>query len=197
MLTEKIEDLRIMINFGTLFGFKSKIVQYIMKSKYLVLTLLLSTLLISSSKKHEYYVSVTNIEYAEKEQSLQIISQIFIDDFETLLRQRYDESITLSEDDESKFVDTYMQRYLSDKLKLKVNGKVLKFNFIGKEYKDDITYCYLEVTNVSKMASIQVSNQILFDVFSEQQNILRLKILGENKSFLLVPDNDKCMLNFN
>ena len=35
----------------------------------------------SSSVNHEYYVSVTKIEYVKKEKSLQIISQIFIDDF--------------------------------------------------------------------------------------------------------------------
>lgn len=168
-----------------------------MKPKYLASILLLSVLLISSNKKHEYYVSVTNVEYAENQQTLQIISQIFIDDLETLIRKRYDASVTLSQEHESKLVDTYIKRYLSNKLKVIVNGKHLKFNFIGKEYKDDITYCYLEITNVSKMASIQVSNHLLFDVFSEQQNIVRLKMLGKNKSFLLVPDNDNCMLNFN
>jgi len=44
----------------------------------------------SSSVNHEYYVSVTKIEYVKKEKSLQIISQIFIDDFEKLIHERYD-----------------------------------------------------------------------------------------------------------
>lgn len=168
-----------------------------MKSIYFILTFLVGSLLISSNKKHEYYVSVTNIEYAKTQESLQIISQIFIDDFETLLRQRYDETITLAEEDEPEIIDTYMARYISSKLKVNVNGKAFTFDFIGKEYKDDIVYCYLEITNVSDIKSIEVTNQLLFDVFSDQQNIVRLKLLGKNKSFLLVPDNDKCLLNFN
>lgn len=147
--------------------------------------------------KHEYYVSVTNIEYVEEQESLQIISQIFIDDFEKLLRERYDDTIILAPDNNKDSIEKYMERYLEDKLKLEVNAKPVTFKFIGKEYKDDITYCYLEIENISALKSVAVENQILFDVFPEQQNILRIKGLGKNKSFLLFPDNDKCMLNFN
>ena len=163
--------------------------------KYLLALLVFATLL-SSSEKHEYYVSVTTIEYAEEQKSIQIISQIFINDFEKLLRQRYDESITLDTPEEDKMVNDYMNKYLENKLKIIVNGKPANFTFIGKEYKDDITYCYLEIEKVRKIKSLEVTNKILFDVFSEQQNIVRIKMLGKNKSFLLLPDNDKCVLNF-
>lgn len=167
-----------------------------MKSIKVLLALLIFPFLISNNNAHEYFVSVTKIEYAEKEQSLQIISQIFIDDFETLLRKRYNEKITLDDNNELEDVEIYMQRYLEDKLKISVNGNPVKFNFIGKEYKDDITYCYLEIENISDIKSISITNKILFDAFSEQQNIVRLKLLNKNKSFLLIPENDSCVLNF-
>lgn len=167
-----------------------------MKSLQFILVFLILPLLVSNTSKHEYYVSVTKIEYAKEQQSLQIISQIFVDDFEELLRKRYDENITLAPDNNSKVVETYMNRYLSDKLKIYINGSAVKFNFIGKEYKDDIAYCYLEIENVSNIKSIEVTNRALFDVFPEQQNIVRLKLLDKNRSFLLVPDNDNCLLNF-
>lgn len=167
-----------------------------MKSLQLLIAFLITPLLTSNIENHEYYVSVTKIEYAEEQQSLQIISQVFIDDFEKLLRERYNEDITLAPDSDSKAIDTYIGRYLADKLKINVNGAAVKFNFIGKEYKDDITYCYLEVNGVSDINSVEVINKILFDMFPEQQNILRLKLLGKNRSFLLIPDNDKCVLNF-
>lgn len=167
-----------------------------MKSIKIVIALLVLPFLTSNSENHEYYVSVTKIEYSEKEQSLQIISQIFIDDFETLLQQRYDDNLILDAKNESELAETYMKRYLTDKLKISVNGSSVNFKFIGKEYKDDITYCYLEVENVSDISSIAVTNQLLFDTFQNQQNILRLKFLGKNKSFLLVPEKDSCVLNF-
>ncbi|MUU77947.1 DUF6702 family protein [Winogradskyella endarachnes] len=167
-----------------------------MKSLRILLVLIALPFLISNHNTHEYYVSVTEIGYSEKEKSLQIISQIFINDFETLLRKRYDESITLDSDIEHKMTETYMKRYLEDKLKISINGKTVNFNFIGKEYKEDITYCYLEIENVSKIKTLEVTNKLLFDVFSEQQNILRMKLLGKNRSFLLVPEKASCSLNF-
>lgn len=167
-----------------------------MKSFRILLAFLIFPFLSSNSEKHEYYVSVTKIEYAKESQSLQIISQIFIDDFETLLRKRYDEKIILVNENEAEIVETYMKRYLEDKLKISVNGNALNFNFIGKEYKEDITYCYLEIENVKDIKSIKITNRLLFDAFSDQQNIVRLKLLDRNKSFLVVPENDSCSLNF-
>ena len=168
-----------------------------MKSIYFIFTLLIGSILTSSTTKHEYYVSVTNIEHAKEQQSVQIISQVFIDDFERLIRQRYDETITLAEEDEPEIVDEYMKRYLEDKLKISINGNAYKFNFIGKEYREDIIYCYLEIENIKNIKSIKVVNRLLFDILPEQQNIVRLKLNDRNKSFLLIPENDECMLNFN
>lgn len=168
-----------------------------MKSLYFIFILSVGLTLTSSNTKHEYYVSVTNIEHAKEQESVQIISQVFIDDFERLIRQRYDETITLDEDNEPEIVDEYMKRYLEDKLKISINGKAYKFNFLGKEYKEDITYCYLEIENIKDIKSISVVNRILFDILPEQQNIVRLKLNDRNKSFLLIPENDECMLNFN
>jgi hypothetical protein len=163
--------------------------------KYHIL-LLLFPAIVSVSDMHEYYVSVTTVTYAEEEEALQIISQIFIDDFEKDLRERYNNEITLAVKNESESVDSLMERYLKAKLKLWVNGKEVKFKFIGKEYKDDIAYCYLEILGISDIKSLSMKNEILLDVFETQQNIVRFKILDKNKSFLLVRDNDECMLNF-
>ena len=167
-----------------------------MKSIYFSLIFLVGVLLVSNSKDHEYYVSVTEIGYSEKDESLQVISQIFIDDLEELLRKRYNEAITLSPDNNPDKVDDYLQRYLSDKLNISVNGKQRQFEFLGKEYKEDITYCYLEIGGVSDVESIRLTNTVLFDVFEEQQNIVRFKMKDKNKSFLLISGNDECMLNF-
>lgn len=167
-----------------------------MKSIPVLIAFLILPFLMSNEGEHEYYVSVTEVEYVQKEQSLQIITQIYTDDFETLIRKRYDDSLTLTSEDESELVAVYMERYLTDKLRLKVNGAEIKFNFLGKEYKEGITYCYLEIENVPAIQSIEVTNQVLFDVFEDQENIVRLKLLNRNKSFLLVPEKDTCMLNF-
>lgn len=150
----------------------------------------------SHTAEHEYYVSVTKVEYVKAEKSLQIISQIFIDDFEKLLRERYDESITLATKNESEMVEVYMKKYLDFKLDFKINTSDVAFNFIGKEYKDDIVYCYLEIEGIDAIKTMEIKNEVLFDIYPKQQNILRTKVYGKDKSFILIPENNKAVLNF-
>ena len=152
--------------------------------------------LTSSTADHKFYVSVTQIEYVEDQQSLQIISRIFIDDFENLLRQRYDESITLAVENEAEVAEIYTERYLKDKIKISIDGRSQELNYIGKEYEDDILFAYLEITGVDAINSLEISNMVLFELFEEQQNIIRTKIKGKNKSFILFKENAKGVLNF-
>jgi hypothetical protein len=141
-------------------------------------------------------VSVTQIEYVKEKQAVQIISRIFIDDFEKLLRERYDSNITLAVKNESNKVNFYVEKYLAEKFQIKINGAKAQMNFIGKEYEADIVYCYLEIENVKNITSFEVTNQVLFDLFDEQKNIVRTNINDKNKSFILIKQNDKGLLNF-
>ena len=146
---------------------------------------------------HKYYMSVTQIEYIEDKQSVQLITRIFIDDFEKLLRERYDESITLADKDEPATVDLYIERYLGEKIKIKINNKDEDLIFIGKEYDIDIVRCYLEIEEVDEINSFEISNQVLFDEFEEQKNIIKTDINSKQKSFILISQDKTAMLNFN
>lgn len=162
--------------------------------KKLLLVFILPVLAFTTA--HKYYVSVTQIEYVKEKKSVQIISRIFIDDFEKLLRERYDPNVTLSSENEPAKVDFYIEKYLGEKFQVKINGSRATVNFIGKEYEADIVYCYLEIENVASISSFEVTNQVLFDLYSEQQNIVRTNINDKNKSFILIKENDKGLLNF-
>ena len=153
--------------------------------------------LIAFTGINKYYISVTQINYIEDKQSVQITSRIFIDDFERLLRDRYDESIILADKDESELVDVYMESYLKEKLKIKINNDLSNLIFIGKEYDADIVKCYLEIEGVKQITTFEVSNKVLFDVFVDQQNIVKTKINSKQKSFILYPQKDSAVLKFN
>jgi len=152
--------------------------------------------LIAATSIHKFYVSTTKIEYVVEKQSVQIITRIFIDDFERVLQERYDETIILSEKDESEVIQAHIKRYLKARINIKINDIDSKLVFLGKEYDNDIMICYLEIENVSNIKSIEISNTVLFDLYSDQQNILRTKINSKNKSFILIKENDKGLLNF-
>ena len=166
-----------------------------MKKYIFILSIALLTL--TSAKAHKFYVSVTVVEYIEEKQTVQIITKLFIDDIERLIRERYDEKITLAEKNEPEIIDYYVDRYLKEKLTININNSPVILNFIGKEYEDDIMVCYLEIEEVSSLNEFEIENKVFFELFEDQQNIVRTKIKGKNKSFILIKENSKGMLNFN
>ncbi len=147
---------------------------------------------------HKFYVSVTQIDYNESKKSVEIISRIFIDDFEKLLKERYDESIELMNKDEEKEknIDYYINVYLAQKLKIEINGKPIKYTFLGKQYDNDIMLCYLEIEGINSFDEITIENKVLMEVFEEQQNIIHVKKGKTRKSLILERENDRGLLNF-
>jgi len=137
---------------------------------------------------HEYYVSVTQIEYIPEEKSLQIITRIDFDDLERTLQDRYDSDIDLTTLDEKPSVKTYIEKYLKEKFELKVNNKKASLDFIGKKYDNDQVICYLEATNIDSFTIIEVKNTVLFENFPEQKNVL--KIINDRKRFSLICTNN-------
>ena len=162
-----------------------------------VFLLLIALPLFAFTGIHKYYISVTQIDYVQEKESVQITSRIFIDDFERLLRERYDESITLAEKDEPTTVDLYIERYLNEKIKIKINNEDANFVFLGKEYDADIIRCYVEIEDVKNIKTFEITNQVLFDIFEEQQNIVKTKINSKQKSFILIPQKANAVLKFN
>ena len=158
-----------------------------MKFKLQIIGVIITSfILISSTVYHKYYVTVTKIEYSKKDKAIQIISQVFIDDMEELLQERYDENIILDETNEAPNTDSYIQNYYTSKFIVKLNDKELSFNFLGKEYRDDQIYSYLEIANVDEnINSLSVTNKLLFDLFPEQQHIVRASVLDKKKNFML------------
>jgi hypothetical protein len=140
---------------------------------------------------------VTNIEYSNKDNSLQITSRIFIDDLEKVLEERYDVQTYLSTEGESEEANYYIEKYIRSKLVLSTDGKDRTFVFLGKKYDNDLIICYLEIEDIdlSTLKTIEIENDILTDMFEEQQNIVHFRINGKKKSFVLVKGNNKGMLN--
>jgi hypothetical protein len=166
-----------------------------MKSyKFLLLTLAIP--LFAFTGIHKYYISVTQVEYVKEKQALQITSRIFIDDFESLLRERYDGGITLAKKNEPESINKYVERYLKEKINIRINESDIDFIFIGKEYDGDIMRCFMEVEAVENIESIEIKNEVLFDLYTEQQNLIKLKVNSKQKSYILSPQNNNAKLNF-
>jgi len=166
--------------------------------KFFRIFLLLSVFpLLSAAPLHKFYVSITKIEYVKEKNSLQIITKIFTDDIEDALQQRYDASISLDTKKETEAADEDLKRYILQKINIKVNGKPVKLDYIGKEYDTDMVVAYIEVKNVKNLNTIEIENKVLMELFPEQQNIIHFKTLKSRRSLILDRDEPTGQLVFN
>jgi len=133
----------------------------------------------------------------KEEKVIQIITKIFTEDIEQALQARYSPSISLDSKKETKIDEDFLLRYILQKLKIKVNGKPVALNYIGKKYDIDIAELFFEVENISELNSIEIENKVLIDMFPEQQNIIHLKTPKNRRSLILDKENPKGVLNFN
>lgn len=83
-----------------------------MKS-YILLFLCVFSLSSFKTSLHKTYLSVTEVEYREQDQRLQIVSRVFINDLEEVLSKRYQEQISLSYKQDLKTHQDLMQEYFS------------------------------------------------------------------------------------
>jgi hypothetical protein len=158
--------------------------------------LLLFIIPLLSFSAHKYYLSLTQIEFKESSKSVQIIINVFMDDIETALNKDNNIDLQLSTKKELQNNDIYFENYLKRKLQFKIDTIAKEFKYIGKEYDGDLVYFYLEIENIAKVSSIEVTNKILLTHFPKQENLIKSKVGAKNKSVLLSKDQYKELLTY-
>ena len=134
--------------------------------------------------EHKFYVSTTSIEFKSKSKSLQIISQLFTDDLQLIISEQ-DESIILDPDSDLEFIDQLIENYFKKNLVFSSEGVNIPYVFLGKEYLNDITKCFIELNFSEVPKNVELSNELFLSLFKEQQNIVHFKNLDQRKSYLL------------
>lgn len=166
-----------------------------MKIKYIIFVLTF-WIALSSFTIHKYYVSVTQLDYSEKNNRIEITTRVFIDDFEKTLENKFKEKMNLATKQEHKNAEDFIQKYCNDKIKMEVNGKFNSVIFMGMEYQDDVVICYLKVTPSEKIKTIDFYNAMLTETFSDQQNLVHSSIFSQKKSFMITSKDRKASLAF-
>lgn len=146
---------------------------------------------------HPIHVSVTEIEYNEKNKSLEIISRIFIDDLElTLRKQLNDEYLDILQPGNNRTTDQLVSEYLRLHFVVKLDGKAAKVNYIAHEIDGLAMICYLEIEGVRKFKTIEVTNSIIQETHADQSNLVHVTYLGAIKSIRLTREQPVGTLAF-
>jgi hypothetical protein len=138
---------------------------------------------------HPVHVSVTEINYNEKNKSLEVTSRIFIDDLELSIQKKLNqETLDILKPQNGMTTDQMVSSYLAEHLKVKLDGKPVKMKFLAHEIEDVAIICYLEIEGVKKVKTLEVTNTVIQETHADQSNLVHITFKAPVKSFRLVRD---------
>jgi hypothetical protein len=138
-------------------------------------------MLAAKSFAHKYHTSVTRVEYNAKERSAEITLRTFTDDLEAILTKRAGRTVNL---DASKDVERLVFDYLRSAFELKKRDASSELQWIGMEVKGEMIWIYVLAKTPEGLSKASIRNDLLFDLFEDQVNIVN--ILDEGKKTSLV-----------
>jgi hypothetical protein len=146
---------------------------------------------------HPIHLSVSEINYSEKDKALQITSRIFLDDLELSIQNELNEKdLDLLEPGKGRITEQLITEYVTKRLSIKLDGKIQKLNFLGFEREDPAVICYIEIESVKKFKTIEIKNEVIMETHNDQSNLVHVTYKGPVKSLRLIRDKSSDVLTF-
>lgn len=145
---------------------------------------------------HPIHISTTEINFNEREKTLEISCRIFTDDFEMVLANQFKTKTDLSNPAMKSAMDSLVSKYIQSHLRIKVDDKLSSYSYLGFEGESDATYVYLEASGITAAKKLDIQVSILHDLYNDQSNILHVKLGGTRKSTKLDYPSTNGTFNF-
>lgn len=136
-----------------------------------------------SANVHKFHIALYQIEFASEKKMLQITSRIHIEDLEKALEKKHKKKIFIAAEKNSA-EELLIKEYIINRFSIKVNEQTKPLNFLSKEIDGDELVCYWNIKNISKINALEINNSVLIEVFSDQQNLVNVSVLGQKQSYL-------------
>ena len=146
---------------------------------------------------HEFYVSISYMEYDSERKAIEVQKKIFFDDFEIALKKKNNLDKFDILKSKTELVDNYIEAYLKENVSFEVNDKVYDINYLGHEYINGTINCYYEVLKVKKIKNIIITDRSLFSSFDEQENLIYFEMMNKLSTIRLKNPNQKDEIIFN
>ena len=146
---------------------------------------------------HEFYVSISYMEYDSERKAIEVQKKIFFDDFEIALKKKNNLDKFDILKSKTELVDNFIEAYLKENISFEVNDKVYDINYLGHEYINGTINCYYEVLKVKKIKNIIITDRSLFSSFDEQENLIYFEMMNKLSTIRLKNPNQKDEIIFN
>lgn len=141
-------------------------------------------------ERHPFFVSVTEIRLNSTQRSAEMSCRMFTDDLQEALYKLYGAKQELQQHDSR--ADALLQRYIGERIKCTVNGKVSAFRWVGYEIVEESVWCYFEADNCETTGLVEVENRLLYDFIKGQTNLVHCYRGAERQSAKLVCPESTC-----
>ena len=129
---------------------------------------------------HPFYISTTEITLKEDKHDIKI--KIFRDDLEDGLRLFFDKSISIDTELKLENRSSQVADYIKDKFQISVNKSEIIPSIDNYNLINDLVEIYLSFETIGDINNIKVYNNILFDVFQVQKNVVLINLENQNQS---------------
>ena len=131
---------------------------------------------------HPLYISTTEITLKEEKHDIKI--KIFRDDLEDGLRLFFDKSISIDTELKLENRSSQVADYIKDKFQISVNKSEIIPSIDNYNLVNDLVEIYLSFETRGDINNIKVYNNILFDVFQVQKNVVLINLENQNQSYI-------------
>jgi hypothetical protein len=145
----------------------------------------ISSQAVEAPAPHPFFISITEMNHNQSEQVLEISVKLFYDDLEKVLSAEHKVMVDLNKPKDKAQVQKFIAQYLQQHLRIKLDGKAVTPEFLGYEIEREAAWCYLQVEQVSSIKKVDVFNDIFFQHFSSQINMMHVIVKGNRKSMRL------------
>ncbi len=131
---------------------------------------------------HPFFVSVTEINHNAKDKALEISCKVFLDDLEKTLKKQLNTPVELTTPKDQKKAQQWVGDYIKKHLVIKVDGKQVMLEFVGYEVEGASLWSYYQVPNIASVHKIEVSNNLLYEMYDSQISIVHAQVGSDKKS---------------
>jgi hypothetical protein len=152
-----------------------------MKKRFLFL-ILFFTFSAFTKEMHPYHVGYVEFKYNSKTKTFEVTGKFFLDDLENALNKKYGKAAHFNDKNYKDQINILLKNYCVEYLKIKVNNRTLKLNYLGYEENQESVDIYLETEPAENPKKVETSVSMLYNYFDDQLNIAHIIVGGVRKS---------------
>jgi len=164
------------------------------RTAWLILQLAtLLPLVVSSSPRHKFHVSVSQVEYDQGKQTARIMIRVFADDLQAAVSRHVGRELKIqgASIDNDREIGGLIHSYLRDRLELRTrDDREVRLGWAGLETAPDVIWLYVEARVPGGLAGVRLRNRLFCEMFEDQVNIVNTVHQQKTIGLMFEPKDD-------